>query len=153
MESKRSILDRLIEVDISILNKTSGFTSEEKTDYSLIKVSIMKHGQIRPVYIDENNNILEGNKIVLSMRELNYQKVFCVQLECSLKEKIKLFNNLTWCDLNFVKLGLHLKDKQHLMNEIPITSQDFIDYIDFSDYNPEDYKAVKMQIDLFEEEE
>jgi hypothetical protein len=39
------------------------------------------------------------------------------------------------------------------MTEIPITSQDFVDYIDFSDYNPDDYKAVKIQTDLFADEE
>ena len=153
MESKRSILDRIVELDISTLNRTNGFTSDERKEHALIKTSILKHGQIRHIYIDENNNILEGNKIVLSMQELGYQKVFCIKLDCSLKDKIRLFNNLAWCDVNFVKLGAHLKDKQHLMTEIPISSQDFVDYIDFSDYNPNDFKEVKAQTDLFAEDD
>jgi len=153
MEAKRSILERLKEVDISTLKKTESFTSEDKGNNSLIKSSIHKHGQIRPVYIDSDGNILEGNKIVLCMLELGHKTVFCIELDCNLKDKIRLFNNLAWSDINYVKLGTYLRHKQDLMDEIPLSGQDFTDFVDFSDFNPDDYKDVKVQVSLFEEDE
>lgn len=58
--------------------------------------SVEKFGQIRPVVIDENNEILAGNGLAMALRELNIEDVNVLRMESlseSEKKKLMIADN------------------------------------------------------------
>lgn len=68
---KNQIYDYLVSMyyDEEIYNKIIIFTS--------------KYGQLKPILIDKNNKIVDGNYMWKALKRLNYEEVECIRLNCS----------------------------------------------------------------------
>jgi hypothetical protein len=89
-------MDRL-EID-KIINTNICIHKKDQSEFNL-KKSVMKYGQLRPIIINQNNEIIDGHKLYRVCKELKLIEVWIKKIDTNKKEQI-------YCELNMIKTEL-----------------------------------------------
>ena len=81
-----------------IVNTNICIHKKDTSEFNL-KKSVKKYGQLRPIIINQKNEIIDGHKLYKVFKELLFKEVWIVRIETDKKEQI-------YCDLNINKSEL-----------------------------------------------
>lgn len=81
-----------------IVNTNICIHKKDMSEFNL-KKSVKKYGQLRPIIINQKNEIIDGHKLYKVFKELLFKEVWIVRIETDKKEQI-------YCDLNINKSEL-----------------------------------------------
>jgi hypothetical protein len=123
-------------IDITLIKDTQIDIPEEDINNYFLKKSIETYGQLRPIIINENNEIIDGHKLFRICKSLNYPQVYIKKVNISLKEQLYCELNLINSKLNSVKVFKYIKNFIDINNNcLPFSKQElqgFIQLLDFS---------------------
>jgi hypothetical protein len=123
-------------IDITLITDTQIDISEKDINNYFLKKSIETYGQLRPIIINENNEIIDGHKLFRICKSLSYSQVYIKKINISLKEQLYCELNLINSKLNSVEVFKYIKNFIDINNNcLPFSKQElqgFIQLLDFS---------------------
>lgn len=136
-------------------DKSHSYRKWDAANFIKLQRSIELLGQIRPIYItctlntDAEPQIIEGSRIYLACKHLNME-IKAVTIPVFRAPVIRAIMNESWFESDYAKLGQLLKQIDNHRHLLPLSDQDILNFIDFSEWNPGNCKPVVNQIGLFD---
>lgn len=123
-------------VDINTIKDIQIDIADKDINMYFLKKSIETYGQLRPIIISKDNEIIDGHKLYRICKSLNFTEVYVKKIEVFIKEQLYCELNLITSKLNSVEVFKYIKNYIDIDNNcLPFSKQElqgFIHLLDFS---------------------
>lgn len=144
----------IVEIDIFQIksSKVFEFRYDQEMDNFALKKSIQSNGQIRPIVIDQENEIIDGNKIYKFIMESGQKTISCVQMNINSESEyvMKRLELNTWNKMIdpivFYKYLKQIKESNMLDKlNVPFKSQSIEGWIELLSWDWDKYKNKQLK--------
>ena len=122
---------------------SDGLKEMDNAHYAKLLFSLTNHGQLRNILIDENNNVVEGRRILQAAADLRWHEIECKIVKDTFLPRLAL--DCEYSEFDFVEVSqqlckkFELENKELLYGLLPFTNSDIEDYIESTKFNWENY--------------
>ena len=135
---------------IDEIKPTKSLKNFDKKHRFLVKNMIKKYGQIYPIIINKNYEIIKGNTVFEILKELNFDEVFVKVIDCDNNIQLYLELSMNNGELNPIECFEQFKRIDVENNFLPYTKLQILDFIKLLEFDWSMYNAKRNNIsDLF----
>ena len=137
-------------INIDEIKTSKSVNNRDLEVYLLLKKNIKKYGQLYPILIDANFNIIKGNTIYKILKELNHNDIWVNIISIDNKDQLYLELKLLKNEPNPIECFKLMKNIDSSDNCLPYNKKQINDFINLLSFNWDLYKTQKSDInDLF----
>ena len=137
-------------INIDEIKTSKSVNNRDLEVYLLLKKNIKKYGQLYPILIDANFNIIKGNTIYKILKELNHNDIWVNIISIDNKDQLYLELKLLKNEPNPIGCFKLMKNIDLSDNCLPYNKRQINDFINLLSFNWNSYKTQKSDInDLF----
>lgn len=137
-------------INIGEIKTSKSVNNKDLEVYLLLKKNIKKYGQLYPILIDANFNIIKGNTIYKVLKELDYDDIWVNIISVGNKDQLYLELKLLKNEPNPIECFKLMKNIDSSDNCLPYNKKQINDFINLLSFDWNSYKTQKSDInDLF----
>lgn len=132
-----------------IVNTNICIHRKDQSEFNL-KKSVIKYGQLRPIILNYNNEIIDGHKLYKICKELLFKEVWVIKIDSNKKEQIYCDINLNRSELDAVSFFKYVRDHINLEDHcLPFNKKELKGFIELLKFDWEDFGKKSSTKNLF----
>lgn len=141
----------MIKTNISQIktNKVFEFRYDHENDDFCLKKSIETYGQLRPIIVDQEMEIVDGWKLFKILKELNYSEVFFIQLNTNDYTSTRLEFNSFKKQIDPIPFYIKLKEVNRETINLPFKKETLNGWVELLNWDWNIYKNKEMNTVLW----
>lgn len=137
-------------VSINDITPRKSIKNDDASTKILLEKSIKKYGQIYPIIINKQYEIIKGNTIYSILKKLNFETVYVKIIDCDNDDQLYLELNLLKGEPNPIECFELMKNIDKVDNCLPYHKHQIEDFIKLLEFDWSQYKTQSNSIsDLF----
>ena len=112
--------------------------------FEIMKKSVKKYGQLRPIVINMDNEIIDGHKLYKILVSLDFSDVWVIKVEIENKEQLYCELNINKTELDPVLFFKYVKYNVNIEDHcLPFSTKDLRGFITLLDFNWDSFDKIK----------
>lgn len=135
----------LVDINI-IIDKNRDIKKRNDIQEICLLNSIKKYGQLKPIIINNNNEIIEGHNLFRMLKKLDIDQVYIKKIDNVNEYQLYCELNLIYNEIDAVDFFVYLRDYVNIDNNvIPYSKKELTNFIKLLDFDWQEYLSSKDQ--------